>query len=74
MIFVDTVSKDLNSENFAYTNIDGDVEYVQADVRENSVDLCEFGHTGLSCVYFKDIPKLILALQAAYDFKFKENT
>ena len=53
--------------SWGFTNQDGDTEYV-------SFYSDEVAHVTDVDVYIKDIPKLILALQAAYNFKFKEST
>lgn len=73
MIFVDKECGVVRTEEkFAYTNKTGNVEYVKAVKDEGSVDLFDFDDDRLNQIYYEDIPKLILALQAAYDFKFKE--
>lgn len=73
MIMVDNDNLD---GKFGYTNVEGDVEYVE--VSENYPDavvIYNWNHNGLNEVYVKDIPKLIKALQAAYDYtNNKENT
>jgi hypothetical protein len=72
MIFVDKNSSEARTvEQFAYTNRNGVIEYVEASKEEGAVDLLDFDKDKVSEVYYEDIPKLILALQAAYDFKFK---
>ncbi len=76
MIFVDNVSqKDVRMwEEFAYKNIHGNIELVNANKSDSFVALMEADESlreSFSRVYYEDIPKLILALQAAYDFKFK---
>ena len=53
--------------SWGFTNQDGDTEYVSF----YSDEVVNMANTD---VYTKDIPKLILALQAAYNFKFKEST
>jgi hypothetical protein len=74
MIFVDTTEGKAITEEFAYTNNLGSVELVCADKNSSSVSLYgadEHLRDSLSDIFYEDIPKLILALQAAYDFKFK---
>ncbi len=70
MIFVDT-TLGKSFEQFAYTSRDNNVEYVSADTKLDCVDLLYDNGAELSEIYYEDIPKLILALQAAYDFKMK---
>ncbi|MGZ8888085.1 MAG: hypothetical protein ACXW1D_00850 [Halobacteriota archaeon] len=57
-------------EGFSYKNLHGHLEYVKLlgdynDLVEISLDLDGPGTE----IYKKDIPKLIRALQAAYDYK-----
>jgi len=74
MIFVDKDGGEARTvEQFAYTNKTGTVEYVEASKEELAVDLLDFDRDKVSNIYYEDIPKLILALQAAYDFKMKED-
>jgi hypothetical protein len=66
--FVDQESVD-DIEGFAYYNNQGEVEKVQIDGSDvvritDGEDMC--------VIYTADIPKLILALQAAYDYETKE--
>lgn len=72
MIFVDKGNTN-NHEVFAYHNKDGQVEFVEANISDPTADI-RYGEDSnrLSEIYYEDIPKLILALQAAYDFKFKD--
>lgn len=68
---VDNGAEDQIVQGFSYSNKVGVIEYVEMhDWKESNA------HVGIndgdeeSCYIFKeDIPKLILALQAAYDFK-----
>lgn len=57
-------------EGFSYQENDGELEYVIMDYsgRCHSVDIKNSGED-VTTIYKADIPKLILALQAAYDFK-----
>jgi hypothetical protein len=76
MIFVDEVThKEVKMwEEFAYKNNHGNIEVVAANKGDLSVALLEADEhlrEPLSRIFYEDIPKLILALQAAYDFKFK---
>lgn len=64
-------------EGFSYMNKDGDIECVDFSYYTSesmSVDLTTLNNSGdpLSSIYISDIPNLIKALQAAYDFKMKE--
>ena len=68
MIFVDNP---VSVQGFAYTNIKGKMEYVNADTLYEHFELLDENNEDISRLYYEDIPKLILALQAAYDFKFK---
>ena len=52
---------------FAYTNKDGDTESVVYDW--DMVSICIDVDIPLSAIYIEDIPSLIKALQAAYDYK-----
>lgn len=71
MIFVDNLNKSGVEESFAYTSTHDVVEYVYADTNASLVELKDEDGAPLSKIFYEDIPKLILALQAAYDFKFK---
>lgn len=57
-------------EGFSYLNKDGDKEFVELDW--SYVVLRGGGGDGLDAIYYEDIPKMILALQAAYDHNLKE--
>jgi hypothetical protein len=74
MIFVDTIGGEARDvEQFAYTNQTGLIEYAEASKQESTVILFDVDKERVSEIYYEDIPKLILALQAAYDFKFKDS-
>jgi hypothetical protein len=72
MIFVDT-TKGKTCEQFGYTSKCNEVEYVEADVNCSQILILRHDGEAINTIYYEDIPKLILALQAAYDFKFKES-
>jgi len=60
---------DATIEGFAYTNQDGDIEEVVYDWDMVTIRYgCEDGGS-CSEIYINDIPKLIKALQAAYDYR-----
>ncbi len=57
-------------EGFVYCNKDGEDEFVNL----GSV-VAEIVSTDSQChIYYEDIPNLILALQAVYDYNLKGNT
>jgi hypothetical protein len=70
MIFVDEPNDNV-TENFAFRNVNKEVMYVNADTRCTTIDIYDGEGNSKSYLHYEDIPKLILALQAAYDFKFK---
>lgn len=57
-------------EGFSYTNADDEKEYVELDW--SYVILKDGSGSPLDMIYYKDIPKMILALQAAYEHNLKE--
>lgn len=58
-------------EGFSYINKHGDEEAVSFE--EDTVYLMYVANSdALSVIYLEDIPKLIKALQAAYDYKRSE--
>lgn len=62
------VTEDSPIEGFSYENSDGNIEQVSLQGNGNLlVDLGYQDEQDKFTVYTKDIPKLILALQAAYD-------
>jgi hypothetical protein len=73
MIFVDKdETEDVpEDQRFAYTNCQGDVECVLVSKALSAITFMDDDRDEISEIHCKDIPKLILALQAAYDFKFK---
>lgn len=73
MIFVDnTEERSKTHERFAYKNKSDGVELVNANINYPAIEIQNIAGERISCIYYEDIPKLILALQAAYDFKFIE--
>ena len=67
MIMVDEKVGNKTEEKFGYTNQTGNTEYIEVRASESSVKIVEADG---DCVYIynEDIPKLIKALQAAYNF------
>lgn len=72
MIFIDRFdTEELPEEQlFAYTNVQGNTECVHVSKALSAITFMNDDRDEISEIYCKDIPKLILALQAAYDFKF----
>lgn len=66
-IMVDSDEKQITTE-WGYTNKHGNLEYVNASGPYAVSVLCEDSEA-LHEFYYEDIPKLIKALQAAYDSK-----
>lgn len=62
---------DVTVANFKYVNKTGNTEVVQIGSR--CVTLASEWGDVISEIYIEDIPKLIEALQAAYDYKTKES-
>lgn len=52
-------------EGFSYANVHGNIESV---VFEYDMVTLQDSDSAMSTVYIKDIPKLIKALQSAYDY------
>ncbi len=73
MIFIDgDDNEDVpEDQRFAYTNSQGNIECVHVSQVLSAITFMNYERDEISEIYCKDIPKLILALQAAYDFKFK---
>ena len=67
---VDTVGEG-ELDGFSYVNQDGREEYVTLTCASAVVISSGMDETG---IYYADIPNLILALQAAYDYNLKENS
>ena len=68
MIMVDnTEASKKTEEKFGYIDQTGGIDYVEVRASENSVRIVEADG---DCVYIynEDIPKMIKALQAAYNF------
>lgn len=66
---VDESSEDV-IEGFSYVNKLGEAEFVDFSLAEGVVDISVESHS--ISIYTSDIPKLILALQAAYDYLEKK--
>jgi hypothetical protein len=68
------VDGDCSDEGYGYRNNDGSFEYVKFldDDPSNETVLIHPTLSDVAKVYTVDIPKLILALQAAYDFAERE--
>jgi len=63
---------DDNIINFIYTDLDNEEESVTLDTKDATlVALVDARKEESYLVYIQDVPKLILALQAAYDYKEK---
>lgn len=59
--------------DFVYTNSENDIEKVRFEQEyPKRVELLGVGDDSLSVIYVEDIPHLIFALQAAYDYINKE--
>lgn len=66
-MFIPVVEDGSNEvEGFSYTNINGNVEKVHLNTGLSYVTLTDIGENDFD-VYKEDIPKLIKALQAAYN-------
>jgi hypothetical protein len=69
MIMVDEEVDNKTEEKFGYTNQSGVVEYVLVIKDfEDIVSLRDEFNSELADIYIEDIPKMIKALQAAYNF------
>ena len=68
--FVDTIDSIDDFEGFAFTNMDGGCSKVWVDQFE-TIALFDTVGDAESEYAVEDIPKLIKALQAAYDYKTK---
>lgn len=64
-MFVNIDGDEPRIEGFEYTNIDDIAE--QVCMGANTVSLRYANIEALSSIYYEDIPKMIKALQAAYD-------
>ena len=73
---MDIVDDEEVAGKFGYTNANGNIEYVEIyDLECKWLDFVSCSGLPMSMVYTEDIPKLIKALQAAYDYaNNKENT
>jgi hypothetical protein len=67
MVDKETVVED--TTEFAFKNQDGDIEFVLVDKWEPEIVSIKLECSDVACVYLKDVPLLIKALQAAYNFK-----
>ena len=65
---VDCESEDI-IEGFSYLNLYGEEEFVGMDRDDSTIKIEVDGEH--IYIYDQDIPKLIKALQAAYDYKMK---
>lgn len=68
MIMVDE-DNTCNGE-FGYKNKEGDIEYVAVHAND-SVLFYDHWDEDMSCIFIDDIPKMIKALQADYDYSKK---
>jgi hypothetical protein len=69
-IMVDEVDQKFPDKmEFAFSNQDGDVEYVYLEKGIAHIASIKVTGSDEVEVYFQDIPNLIKALQAAYNFK-----
>lgn len=55
---------------FGYKSLYGEIEYVEVLDKEG-VKICDTNGSAMSVIYTEDIPKMIKALQAAYDYSKK---
>ena len=68
---VDEVSDDEPIQGFSYESEKGGIEVVSLE--DTTVNfMYEDGEQILAGIYYEDIPKLIKALEAAYEHKMKE--
>jgi hypothetical protein len=69
-IMVDEIDqKSPDKMEFAFRNLDGDVEFVYVKKDMAHIASIKFAGAHEVEVYFQDIPMLIKALQAVYNFK-----
>lgn len=60
-------------DGYSYENLDGMIECISLS-NGSVVEILTEDGSGLHEIYTKDIPKLIIALQAAYDQLVKEGS
>lgn len=68
MIMVD--NGDNLDGKFGYKSLYGEIEYVEVLDKEG-VKICDTNGSAMSVIYTEDIPKMIKALQAAYEYSKK---
>lgn len=58
-----------DTTEFAFKNKGGAIEFVYVEKFEPDIVSIQLDCEAVACVYLKDVPLLIKALQAAYNFK-----
>jgi len=74
MIMVDNTEVTDNVQQFGYKNKYGIVEYIGVDLlgHEDTVEIADEQGDYIQHIYIEDIPKMIKALQAAYNFAMED--